>query len=96
MTRSLTGHPEAVKITEFPKLPESPWGWMASQDNTAFAGPWGVSFTMNLTPDKETGLGDWTAEQFIATMRTGRHLGRDGPCSRPCPSRSSTRCPTKT
>jgi hypothetical protein len=85
MSRALTGHPESIKITEFPKLPESPWLWMASADNTAFAGPWGVSFTMNLTSDKETGLGNWTAEQFIATMRTGRHLGKGRPVLPPMP-----------
>ncbi|MGE5815370.1 MAG: diheme cytochrome c-553, partial [Acidobacteriota bacterium] len=51
----------------------------------AFAGPWGVSFTMNLTPDKDTGLGNWTAEQFIATMRTGRHLGKGRPVLPPMP-----------
>jgi hypothetical protein len=33
-----------------------------------------VSFTANLTPD-QTGLGSWTVEQFIQTMRTGKHLG---------------------
>ena len=44
--------------------------------NTAYAGPWGVSFTANLTPDRETGLGKWTARTFIDTIRTGRHLGR--------------------
>ena len=44
--------------------------------NTAWAGPWGVSFTANLTPDKETGLGDWTEEQFIAALRTGKHQGK--------------------
>jgi mono/diheme cytochrome c family protein len=74
-TRALTGHPESVKIAEAPAIPEG-WGWVAAPDNTAFAGPWGVSFTMNLTPDKDTGLGNWTEEQFIATMRTGRHLGK--------------------
>jgi hypothetical protein len=34
-----------------------------------------VSFTANLTPDKATGLGHWTVDQFIKTMRTGKHLG---------------------
>lgn len=85
MSRALTGHPQAIKITTVPPMPESPWGWVAAQDNTAFAGPWGVSFTMNLTPDKETGLGNWTEEQFIATMRTGRHLGKGRPVLPPMP-----------
>jgi len=31
---------------------------------------------MNLTPDKETGLGDWTLEQFVATMKTGKDRGK--------------------
>lgn len=59
-----------------PQLPPGPWLWTAAATNTAFAGPWGVSFTANLTPDKETGLGSWTEEMFIATMRTGRHQGK--------------------
>ncbi len=44
---------------------------------TAWSGPWGVSFSANLTPDPETGvLRDFTEQQFIQTMRTGRHLGQ--------------------
>jgi hypothetical protein len=35
-----------------------------------------VSFTANLTPDPETGLGKWTQRNFIETIRTGRHMGR--------------------
>ena len=53
--------------------------------NTAWAGPWGVSFTANLTPDKETGLGDWTEEMFIKTMRTGLHQGKGRPILPPMP-----------
>ena len=38
----------------------------------------GVSVGQNLTPDKETGLGDWTSEQIIAAIRTGKTPeGRD-------------------
>ena len=58
---------------------------MGAATNTAFAGPWGVSFTANLTPDKETGLGKWTEEMFIATMRTGRHQGKGRPMLPPMP-----------
>jgi hypothetical protein len=35
-----------------------------------------VSFTANLTPDPETGLGRWTDDMFIQTLRTGRHQGK--------------------
>ena len=30
----------------------------------------------NLTPDAETGLGRWSENDFVQTIRTGRHLGR--------------------
>ena len=59
-----------------PALPPGPWSWVAAATNTAFAGPWGVRFTANLTPDPETGLGKWTESMFIQTMRTGRQEGR--------------------
>jgi hypothetical protein len=42
---------------------------------TAFAGPWGVSFAANLTPDLETGLGTWTEDMFVRALRTGTHRG---------------------
>jgi hypothetical protein len=68
-----------------PSLPPGPWQWVAAATNTAFAGPWGVSFTANLTPDNDTGLGLWTEEMFIATMRTGRHQGKGRPVLPPMP-----------
>jgi len=47
---------------------------------TAFAGPWGTSFAANLTPD-ETGIGNWSLEQFAKAIREGKYKGLDG--SRP-------------
>lgn len=85
MARALTGHPESLVMPPAPKLPAGPWLVVSAATNTAHAGPWGVSFTANLTPDKETGLGEWTVDQFIATMRTGRHLGKGRPILPPMP-----------
>jgi mono/diheme cytochrome c family protein len=34
--------------------------------------PFGTLNTSNITPDPETGIGKWTADQFHATMHTGR------------------------
>ena len=85
MTRALTGHPEDLVMPPPPTLPPGPWTWVAAGTNTAFAGPWGVSFTMNLTPDPETGLGSWTEEMFIQTMKTGRHEGKGRPIKPPMP-----------
>jgi hypothetical protein len=85
MTLQLSGHPSALVMPPAPQLPPGPWAWSAAGTNTAFAGPWGVSFTANLTPDRETGLGAWTEEMFIATMRTGRHQGKGRPILPPMP-----------
>jgi len=75
-TRFLSGHPADLVMPPAPKLEPGPWLISAAATNTAWAGPWGVSFTSNLTPDMETGLGRWTAEDFIDTLRNGRHQGR--------------------
>lgn len=74
--RQLSGHPEAMVMPPVPALPPGPWIGVMSATNTAWAGPWGVSFTANLTPDKETGTGAWTEQMFLDTLRSGRHLGR--------------------
>jgi hypothetical protein len=76
MTRMLSGHPEAMAMPPAPKLPPGPWMATAAATMTAWSGPWGTSFTANLTPDRETGLGTWTAKTFVETIRNGRHMGR--------------------
>jgi cytochrome c553 len=85
MSRALTGHPAEMVLPPPPPLPPGPWTWLGAATNTAFAGPWGVSFTANLTPDVDTGLGNWTEEMFIATMKTGRHEGKGRPLLPPMP-----------
>ncbi len=76
MKRGLSGHPQDIVIRAPAKVSE-PWSSASSPTNTAWSGPWGVSFTANLTPDPETGvLRDFTEQQFIQTMRTGRHQGQ--------------------
>jgi mono/diheme cytochrome c family protein len=75
MSRELNGNPAADKVAPIPKGVIGNWGTVASSNLTAWAGPWGVSFAMNLTPDKTTGLGSWTPEMFMAAIRTGKHQG---------------------
>ena len=84
MSRALTGHPSDLVMPP-PPAPQGPWITTAAASMTAWSGPWGVSFTANLTPDRETGLGEWTEEMFIATMRTGRHQGKGRPILPPMP-----------
>jgi mono/diheme cytochrome c family protein len=67
------------------ELGKSPWVWAGAGTNTAFAGPWGVTYAANLTPDTATGLGGWSEQQFVATMRTGHQLGTGRPIMPPMP-----------
>ncbi len=45
-------------------------------DLTAAAGPWGISFAANLTPD-DTGLGTWTEAQFKIALTQGKSKGME-------------------
>lgn len=76
MSQRLAGHPQAMVMPPAPQLPPGPWMATVAGTLTAWSGPWGVSFTANLTPDAETGLGKWTEEEFLAALRSGRHQGR--------------------
>jgi len=75
--KAFSGHQESVKVPEIPKGVLGPEKWMAltNSDLTAWAGPWGVSFAANLTPDPATGIGGWTEEMFLKTLKSGKHLG---------------------
>lgn len=84
MSLMLSGHPEKMKLGPAPKT-ENGWMWAGAATNTAFAGPWGTSYAMNLTPDNVTGIGIWTEDQFIKTLRTGRHWGVGRPILPPMP-----------
>lgn len=84
MSRMLSGHPETLVVSPAP-APVDMWVVSSAATNTAFAGPWGVSYTANLTPDQNTGLGIWTEEMFIRAIRTGRHMGTSRPINPPMP-----------
>ena len=74
-TRLLSGHPAKDPLPVLTKTDLStPW-IRITPDLTAFVGPWGISFTANLTPDSATGIGAWSEATFINTIRSGKHLG---------------------
>lgn len=85
MARLLSGHPQALAITAPVAPPPGPWMATIAVSGTAYSGPWGLSFAANLTPDMETGLGRWSEDDFVQTIRTGRHLGRGRPVLPPMP-----------
>ena len=84
LSRMLSGHPESLVMPAAPK-PVGPWLWTAAETNTAFAGPWGISYARNLTPDEVSGIGIWTEEMFMKTIRSGRHWGVGRPILPPMP-----------
>jgi mono/diheme cytochrome c family protein len=84
MARQLSGHPEANGVPAAPTVTQAPWDTQIF-GMTAWTGFWGRSFTANLTPDPETGLGRWTLRNFTDTIRNGRHLGRGRPLQPPMP-----------
>lgn len=57
---------------------------------TAWAGPWGVSYAANLTPDQNTGMGIWTEDMFIKAMRAGKHMGYGREILPPMPWQASS------
>ncbi len=84
MSRLLSGHPAADTLPPPPGA-TGPWIWHGAATNTAFAGPWGVTYAINLTPDQATGMGIWTEQVFVAAMRTGKHFGTARPIMPPMP-----------
>ena len=87
MTRELSGNPAGEKLAPIPAGLIAPDKYLTVVNNhlTAWVGPWGVSFAMNLTPDKDTGIGSWTQEMFVNALRTGKHQGTGRPILPPMP-----------
>lgn len=73
----LSGYPSDRPIVKFDESKIKNGFGMFYPDLTATAGPWGVSFAGNITPD-ETGIGNWTEEQFKKAITQGKSKGLDG------------------
>lgn len=77
-TRLLSGHPADEAL---PPMPQDANGWVLfGMGLTTAVGPWGTSYSANITPH-ETGIGTWTEAQFVKAIREGKYKGMDG--SRP-------------
>ncbi|HKO57105.1 MAG TPA: cytochrome c [Thermoanaerobaculia bacterium] len=87
MTRMLSGHPQSVGKVPPPKFTDGSWVWAGGPTNTVFHGPWGTSYTANITPDRNTGIGIWDEALFIKAIRTGKHWGTSRPIMPPMPWR---------
>jgi hypothetical protein len=79
-TMMLSGHPAQMPDFNVNRKETEAKGLVTTQDLTAWAGPWGVSYTANLTSDS-TGIGTWTEGQFMYAIRNGKYKGLEN--SRP-------------
>jgi len=86
-SRAFSGFPADEVVPTIPSdlIAPTKWGGLVTNDFCAWAGPWGVSFAINLTPDEKTGIGYWDKETFIATIRSGKHMGSGRPILPPMP-----------
>lgn len=73
----LSGYPSDRPVVKFDSKLIKEGFAMFYPDLTAGAGPWGVTFAANLTPD-DTGIGNWTKEQFKKALTEGKYKGLDG------------------
>ncbi len=73
--RWLMGYPAGDPLPPINPREIEPGKWiLLNGDLTAAVGPWGVTFAGNLTPH-QTGLGNWTYENFKRAMTEGRYKG---------------------
>ena len=70
----LSGHPAKIPFPDVNRKEIEAKGLAVTGDLTAWAGPWGISYADNLTPDA-TGIGSWSKEQFFRAIREGKWKG---------------------
>jgi hypothetical protein len=78
--RMLSGHPAGSPAIDVNRKEMESKGLAVTGDLTEWVGPWGISYTANLTPDS-TGILAWKEEQFLYAIKNGVMKGLQG--SRP-------------
>lgn len=77
-SKLLSGFPAGGEIPPVDDRAFGPGFWMLfNRELTAYVGPWGTTFAINITPDSATGIGAWREIDFIKAMKTGKHLGHE-------------------
>lgn len=77
-SRLLSGHPAGSPLPAVNVAALQPGGWLNfTPDLTAVVGPWGLTYSANITSDSATGIGAWTEANFLNAVRKGRHMGLD-------------------
>src|ERR1043165_5219312 len=79
-SRMLSGHPSEMPAPDVNRKDMMDKHVICTNDLTAWVGPWGVSYTANLTPDA-TGLANWDESNFLCAIKLGKYKGMES--SRP-------------
>jgi hypothetical protein len=79
-TLFLSGHPEKMPAPDIDRKQTESKGLVVTSDFTTWTGPWGITYSANLTPD-ESGTGNWKEDQFLYAIRNMVSKGLAG--SRP-------------
>jgi mono/diheme cytochrome c family protein len=74
---AFSGHPAAMPYPNVARKEMEANHLFYSNDLTSWVGPWGVSFSANITSDSTTGIGNWSEEQFMTCLRKGKYMGLD-------------------
>ena len=74
MDLQLSGHPSQTPEPKVDRKDVETKGLIVTSGLTEWVGPWGISYTANLTPDS-TGIGSWKEDQFIYALRHGKWMG---------------------
>ena len=74
LDRALSGHPSNEPIPDLDRKALEAKAIATNHGLTTWFGPWGVSFTANITSDP-TGIGNWSLEQFTMAVRGGKSKG---------------------
>lgn len=70
----LSGHPANMPPPDIDRKEVEQKGLAVSNTLTAWVGPWGISYSANLTSDA-TGIGNWQESNFITAIRHGKYKG---------------------
>jgi len=73
----LSGHPENMPAPDVDRKKLETQGFVLTATFTSWVGPWGITYSANLTPDP-SGTGNWTEEQFIYALRNMVSKGLPG------------------
>lgn len=71
---ALSGHPANMPPPDVDRKDIESKGLAVTQTLTSWVGPWGISYSANLTSDA-TGIGNWEEKNFMLAMREGKFKG---------------------